>query len=148
MARPQVPAVDGWFTTPTDGSKPQLIGTKCLGCGTYVFPPRDGACPNPSCASTELVATPLSSRGRIWSYSENHYPPPPPFVAADPFEPYAIAAVEMPAEGLVVIGQVGHGIRAADLKVGMEMELEIDVLCSTDEHDELVWKWIPAGGAS
>ena len=60
----------------------------------------------------------------MWSYTENHYPPPPPYVAADPFEPYALAAVELADEGIVVLGQVAKGVRAADLRVGMEMQLE------------------------
>jgi uncharacterized protein len=144
VSKPRVPAVEGWFAEPTDGTPPHLIGSKCADCGTYVFPPRAGFCPNPSCDGETLEPTPLSRRGRIWSYTENRYAPPPPFVATDPFEPYAIAAVELEHEGLVIIGQVGRSIMAADLKVGMMMEIEIDVLCTTDEHDEMVWKWVPA----
>jgi uncharacterized OB-fold protein len=81
----------------------------------------------------------------VWSYTENRYPPPPPFKAPEPFEPYAIAAVELAEEGLVVLGQVSKGVLAADLKVGMEMELELDVLYRDDEHEHLVWTWAPAG---
>ena len=144
-SRTAVPAVDGWFTT-TD--PPKLIGGRCPACGTYVFPPRAGACPNPDCSSDELVATELSSRGRVWSYTENRYAPPPPFEACDPFEPYAIAAVELAGEGLVVLGQVAKGVLAADLRIGMEMQLELDVLRRDDEHDYLVWAWAPAAPAS
>ena len=64
----------------------------------------------------------------MWSYTENHYAPPPPYVAAEPFEPYALAAVELADEGIVVLGQVAKGVRAAELKVGMEMQLELDTL--------------------
>ncbi len=113
-------------------------------CGTYVFPPRSGACPNPDCSSDELVPTELSSRGRVWSYTENRYAPPPPFEASDPFEPYAIAAVELADEGLVVLGQVARGVLAADLRIGMEMQLELGVLRRDDEHDYLVYVWAPA----
>ena len=77
---------------------------------------------------TRSSPTPLSRRGRVWSYTENHYAPPPPYVAADPFEPYALAAVELDDEGIVVLGQVAKGVRAADLRVGMEMQLELDML--------------------
>ena len=58
LQRTQVPAVEGWFTT---GDSPHLIGAKCTGCGTYVFPPRSGSCPNPDCDSTELAAAPLAA---------------------------------------------------------------------------------------
>ena len=70
-----VPAIDGWFTT---DAEPHLIGARCPECGTYVFPPREGTCPNPACTSETLDPTPLSRRGRVWSYTENHYAPPPP----------------------------------------------------------------------
>ena len=48
----------------------------------------------------------LSRRGRIWSYTDARYQPPPPYVAADPYVPFCLAAVELAAEKLVVMGQV------------------------------------------
>jgi uncharacterized protein len=135
------PAIEGWFSVPTDGTAPHLIGARCPGCGTYVFPPRPTGCPNPACDNDPLDQVPLSRRGRVWSYTENRYAPPPPFVASDPFEPYALAAVELEAEGLVVLGQVARGVLAEDLKVGMAMQLEIDVL---DNTDTLIYVWAPA----
>ena len=146
-----VPAVQGWFTTPADGDteQPHLIGAKCVECATYVFPPRATGCPNPHCASDVLEPTPLSRRGKVWSYTENQYAPPKPFRAPDPFEPYALAAVELDAEGLVMLGQVAKGVLAADLKVGMDMQVEIGTLYSdTDDDgnvvDHLVYMWAPA----
>ena len=134
--------IDGWFTM--DADAPTLIGSKCPLCGTYVFPPRDGDCPSPTCGSTTLESTSLSRRGRIWSYTENRYAPPPPYVASDPFEPYALAAVELEAEGLVVLGRVATGVLAADLKVGMQMQLELDVSHRDAEHEYIVYVWAPA----
>jgi uncharacterized OB-fold protein len=114
-----------------------------------VFPPRAGACPNPDCDSDTLDPTELSRRGTIWSYTENHYAPPPPYVAAEPFEPYALAAVELTEEGIVVLGQVAKGVGADELHVGMEMQLEIDALYRDDDHEYLVYVWAPAApGAS
>ena len=143
----RVPIIDGWFSD--DERAPHLIGSKCPLCGTYVFPPRNGDCPSPFCASTTLDPTPLSRRGKVWSYTENQYAPPKPFRAPDPFEPYALAAVELDAEGLVILGQVAKGVLAADLKVGMDMQVEIGTLYSdTDEDgnvvDHLVYMWAPA----
>ncbi len=137
-----VPAVEGWFTT--DPDRPHLIGAKCPQCATVVFPPRGGACPNPACTSEELDPTELSRRGRIWSYTENHYAPPAPYVAAEPFEPYALAAVELDDDGIVVLGQVARGVRADELSVGMEMQLELDTLYRDDEHEYLIYVWAPA----
>jgi uncharacterized OB-fold protein len=140
----RVPVVEGWFTT---DAEPHLIGGRCPVCGTFVFPPREGACPNPTCDSPTVDPTPLSRRGRIWSYTENHYAPPPPYVAAEPFEPYALAAVELEREGIVVLGQVAEGVRAADLSVGMEMELDVGTLSTDDEQEYLVYVWKPTGGS-
>ncbi len=77
----------------------------------------------------------------MWSYTENHYAPPPPYVAADPFVPFALAAVELEAEGIVVLGQVKKGVTAADLEIGMEMELDLDTLYADTEHEYLVYVW-------
>jgi uncharacterized OB-fold protein len=138
----RVPAVEGWFTI--DPREPHLIGARCPACTTIVFPPRGGGCPNPECDSDTLEPTELSRRGRVWSYTENHYAPPPPYVAGDPFEPYALAAVELDDDGLVVLGQVARGVSAADLRVGMAMQLEVDTLYRDDDHEYLVYVWAPA----
>jgi uncharacterized OB-fold protein len=118
----QLPAIDGWFAY-DDAGQTHLIAGKCAQCGTYVFPPRANNCPNPACDGDDLDQVPLSRRGKVWSYTENRYPPPAPYPASDAFEPFAIAAVELADEGLIILGKVVDGTLAADLKVGMEMEL-------------------------
>lgn len=128
------PAVDGWFTT---GDAPALIGTRCASCGTFHFPPESFFCRNPVCAGSALEPVELSRRGTMWSYTVNHYAPPPPYASPDPFEPYAVAAVELSAERIVVLGQVAGSIDA--LRVGGEVELVVEPL--TD--GPLVWKWRP-----
>jgi uncharacterized protein len=136
----RVPAVEGWFTT---DDEPRLIGSKCAVCGTYFFPRRTGYCNNPECGSSDIADTLLSNRGRVWSYTENHYAPPPPFIPAQPFTPYAIAAVELEAEKLVVLGQVVGTWHAADLQVGQELTLVLDTLYEDDDNVYLIWKWSP-----
>ena len=100
------PAIDGWWAS-NDSGVPHLVGAKCPQCGTYVFPPRANNCPNPACAADELEPVALSRRGTLWSYTENHYAPPPPYPAADPFTPFAVAAVQLDAEGIIVLPHVG-----------------------------------------
>ncbi len=129
------PAIEGWFA---DESEPHLIGSRCGDCGSYAFPPGRISCPNPACGSEDLEDVALSRRGRVWSWTVNHYAPPPPYVAADPFVPFAIAAVELPEERLVVLGQVDGD--ASSLSIGAEMELVVGDL--TD--GESIWKWRPA----
>ena len=129
------PAIEGWFSTDEAGL-PHLVGAKCPQCGTYVFPPRENNCPSPACNGDVLEPVALSRRGKIWSYTENRYSPPAPYPASDPFEPFAIAAVELADEGLIVLGKVVEGTLAADLKVGMEMELTTVTLYTDDEGVE------------
>jgi uncharacterized protein len=132
------PAVEGWFTT---GPEPALVGSRCTTCATVYFPPlgERGFCRNPACDGESFASTELGRRGRIWSYTDAQYQPPAPYVAAtDPYEPFALAAVELP-EGLVVLGQVAQGYGVADLRVGAEVELVVETL-----HDELsIWRWKP-----
>jgi uncharacterized OB-fold protein len=139
----RVPAVDGWFTYDTDA--PALLGSRCTSCGNVAFPKEVSHCRNPHCAGTEFAETELSRTGTVWSYTDACYQPPKPYVAADPYVPFAIAAVELAAEQLVVMGQVVPGVTVDDLSVGTEMELVVDTLYEDDEHEYLVWKWQPTG---
>jgi uncharacterized OB-fold protein len=140
--KPRVPAVEGWFRP----DPPALLGSRCRECGTYAFPREAMFCRNPACAGTEFEEVALSTRGRIWSYTDARYTPPAPYVAADPYEPFCLAAVELDAEKLVVMGQVRAGVAVEDLAVGDEVELVVDTLYEDDEHEYLVWKWQPIGG--
>jgi uncharacterized OB-fold protein len=135
------PAAAGWFTA--DERAPRLLGSRCKACDTYAFPKETYFCRNPRCASSELEEVPLSSQGRLWSFTNNCYAPPPPYVAADPFVPYAIAAVELEREHMVVLGQVESGTDVAQLEVGMPMELCVGKLYEDAEHEFVTWKWRP-----
>ena len=124
-------------------SKPHLIGTQCEACETYFFPKQTDFCKNPQCESTEFREVELSRTGQIWSYTSASYKPPAPFVAPEPFEPYAIAAVQLEKEQMVVLGQVVTGVGVEDLKVGMSMELVLETLHETEEDTKVTWKWQP-----
>ena len=143
--KPRVAAVEGWFTL--DDRAPALLGSRCAGCGNYAFPRATSFCANPHCDSTEFAEVPLSRRGTVWSYTDARYQPPPPYVAADPYQPFAIAAVELAAEHLVVMGQVVPGVTVDELAVGTEVELVLDPLYEDDDRVHLVWKWRPVGAA-
>jgi uncharacterized OB-fold protein len=138
------PAIEGWFTL--DETAPSLIGSRCTVCRTYVFPPATLACPNPDCDSGSFDSVELSRRGRIWSYTDARYQPPPPYVAADPFEPFCLAAVELAEERLVVLGQIVPGFTVDDLRVGMEVELVLAPMHAANTagaEDLVIWKWRP-----
>jgi uncharacterized OB-fold protein len=133
----RIPAVEGWFTM--DEAEPRLLGNRCTWCGTVFFPKASFACRNPACDGTEFEEVPLSRRGRVWSYTTNHYAPPAPYVSPDPFEPYSVAAVELNEEKLVVLGQVEGA--AESLRIGAEVELVLSTLFADDEGEHVVWKW-------
>ena len=139
--KPLAPAIEGWHTM---NAKPHLIGTQCKECGTYFFPKQTHFCKNPACESTDFEEVELSRTGQIWSYTNACYKPPAPFVAKDPHEPYAIAAVQLEKEQMVVLGQVVSGLTVEDLKVGMPMELVLETLHETEEDTKVTWKWQPA----
>ena len=140
--KPLAPAIDGWHTMEV---KPHLIGTQCKHCGTYFFPKNHDYCRNPACDSTEFDEVELSRTGHVWSYTNACYKPPEPFVAAEPFEPYAIAAVELDDEKMVVLGQMADGINVDQLEAGLEVEVVLDTLYEDDDNEYLVWKWRPTG---
>ena len=87
----------------------------------------------------------LSRSGKIWSYTNACYKPPAPFVAEEPFEPYAIAAVELEKEQMIILGQVVKGVGTESLKVGQEVELVLEPLFEDDESVKITWKWKPQG---
>jgi uncharacterized OB-fold protein len=144
MAKPQVPAIEGWFTT--DPQRPHLLGSRCKKCKSYFFPKEALFCRNPGCASGDFEEVPLSRTGKIWSFTTNHYAPPAPYVSPDPFVPYTVAAVQLAEEKMVVLGQLAAGVDPKSLRVGMDVELVLDTLYADEASEYLVWKWKPVNG--
>jgi uncharacterized OB-fold protein len=136
-----VPAVEGWFEL---SEHPRLLGTRCKRCKTYFFPKETTFCRNPVCDSSDFEEIALSPTGKLWSFTNNCYAPPAPYVAPDPFVPYVVAAVELDTEKMVVLGQVVPGVKIEDLHAGMKMELALDTLFEDADKRYVVWKWRPA----
>jgi len=139
MPATQVPAIAGWFTT---DDQPHLLGTRCTTCGTVFFPRAEGFCRNPSCRGREFEETALARTGTVWSYTDAQYQPPPPYVAAtDPYVPFALAAVELSDEHLIVLGQLADGTTVDDVKVGDTVELVVEPLYEIDGVEHLIYRW-------
>ena len=137
----RVPALgaEGWFTE-EDGAA--LLGSRCTACGTVAFPKLTYACNNPACSSRDLTEARLASTGTVWSYTDLRYQPPPPFVpTTEPYEPFALLAVELDDGGLVVLGQGVAGLSVTDLHVGARVELVVDTLFEDEEQTHTIWKW-------
>ena len=124
----------------SDG-KPSLIVTHCKSCGDYFFP-KTFTCYNPKCKGKEVEDVFLSRKGKVSSYTVQCYPPPPPYIAGDNFQPIPIVAVEFP-EGINIIGMV-EGCDPKDLKIGMEMELITGALYTNKNQEQIIsWKFKP-----
>ena len=141
MPTTAVPAVEGWFTT---DAEPHLLGTRCTSCGTVFFPKASGFCRNPACRGREFEEVALSRTGTVWSYTDAQYQPPPPYIpAVGAYEPFAIAAVELAAEQMVILGQVAKGYTVDDLTVGGAVELVVEPLYEADGVEHLIYRWKP-----
>ncbi|MFD9908419.1 Zn-ribbon domain-containing OB-fold protein [Streptomyces sp. NPDC059063] len=137
--------VANWFAG--EGDAFRLLGTRCARCAAVFFPREDGFCRNPGCAGGELLEVALSRRGRVWSYTDGRYRPPAPYVSDPelPWQPYTLIAVELAAEGMVVLGQAAPGVTVADLEVGMEVEVVPGVLHEDADATWTTWHWRPLG---
>lgn len=135
------PAIEGWFTTDSDA--PALIGSQCKDCGSYYFPIESTRCRNPHCGGEQLENVELSRTGKVWSVTSASYAPPKPFFADEPFQPFAIVAVELEKEKMVVLGRAKDGIDAKDLKAGDRVEVILERGYTDQEGDKLIWKFQP-----
>lgn len=138
----KVPIVEGLFTWPSD--KPALIAARCKKCGAIIFP-KAAYCPNPDCEKdpNNMEVIELSRRGKLWSWTIQYYPPPPPF-KMEPFKPYAIGLVDLP-EGVRVLGML---TTTENLRCDMEVELTVGKLYEDEENEYITWMWKPVEESS
>ena len=133
----RVHVVDGLFIE-TEGG-PRLLGSRCAACGTHYFP-RVARCTAPSCRSTNVSGVELGPRGTLFSYTVQHYAPPPPFRYEGTFAPYAVGLVEL-EEGLRVVGMMKLDDLTA-MRLGMPVELTVDRMGIDEQGREVItWKF-------
>ena len=132
-----IPIREGLFKVPSEsGEKPYLFGSRCKVCAQMSFPPRK-VCSK--CFSEEMESIPLSSRGKLYTYTIIGYPPPG--LAA----PYAIGYVDLP-EGVRVFSIITDWDQKS-LKVGTDVELIIGKLKEDKDGNEiLTYKFRPVKG--
>jgi uncharacterized OB-fold protein len=139
-SKTKVPAVEGWFTM---SDEPALLASRGVETGSYFFPKNLAFSRNPSAPSEALTEVELSRRGKVWSWSTNHYQPPAPYVAPDPFVPYTVLAVELEHEQMIVLGPLVPDADPSTLQAGTEVELTLGTLYEDDDHEYVIWQWKP-----
>ena len=141
-----VPIAEGLFTWPAP--RPHLLGSRCSDCGTHAFPAQ-ASCPR--CCSEDVERIELASRGTLWSFTIQGFPPKsPPYLGpdADPavFRPYGVGYVELP--GQVRVEARLHAERPEDLRIGMPMELVIEPFRRDDQgRDVMIYAFRPVAEA-
>lgn len=114
----------GYWAAAADG---RLVADRCSDCGSLAPYPR-GFCPE--CWSGSVVAEELSGRATLYTYSEVHANPMPPF---KDLVPYVAAIVDL-EEGLRVVTRLVD-VPADQLEIGMALQATFEVV---DEGEGLV----------
>lgn len=134
MSVERVPVDPTLFTWPDEA--PRLLGSECRDCGTIVFPAQTSC---PACCSDQIVQRRLGTRGRLWTWTIQSFPPKPPFAGPatpEAFRPYGVGYVELPGETRVETPlTVGD---PEQLCIGMEMELTFVPLNTDAEGREVM----------
>jgi uncharacterized OB-fold protein len=126
----RIPIEPGYFTLPEDGAPPRLLGSRCPACGEHFFPRRVvcARCLAEGCDDVEL-----GPKGRLHTWT---YVYVPLFAKRDgSVGSYGVGQVDLPEGPRVQAILVGG---PDDFRIGMELELDLETLRTTDEGDEVV----------
>lgn len=134
MSAERVPVDPALFTWPDEA--PRLLGSECHDCGTIVFPAQTSC---PACCSDRVAQRRLGTRGRLWTWTIQSFPPKLPYAGPatpDRFRPYGVGYVELPGETRVEAPLTVAD--SAQLAIGMEMELTFVPLTTDAAGREVV----------
>ncbi len=115
--------------------RPYLIGGKCASCQAVFFP-KQSICPR--CTGQRIEETPLSRKGKLYTYTEVFQKPPD----YDGPIPYLIGRILLP-EGVFVLAQLKA--KKEDLKIDMDMVLVVESIYCDESGKEIIgYKFMPA----
>lgn len=129
----KVPALPDLFDWTEDGVR--LQSAKCDTCGTHFFP-ASHAQHRPGCSREGVNNVLLNKRGKLATYTIQHYMCPPPFKTTGDITPYGLAMVDFP-EGISVAGIIVESDLNA-LKIGLPMETTTFTLYKDPEGNDVV----------
>lgn len=129
-AKKQLPIRPGYFELPSSpGEETRLVGALCRPCSEYFFPARSVCL---RCGREGLEPVALSSRGKVWTFTVVHMPPPGSLVTA----PYVVAVVELPEGPLVPT--VLTGCDPSAVRIGMEAEMYVEKVGEDENGNQLM----------
>ncbi len=122
---------DGFFTIPDDATEaPRLLGSRCQRCGE-VFYPRRRVCAK--CLHEGTDDLELGPRGTLYTWTYVHVPL---FAKRNAkVSAYGVGQIDLPEGPRVQAILVGG---PDDFHIGMELELELEVLGEDKAGDDIV----------
>ena len=121
---------------------PRLIGMRCKDCENYVFPYQEGCS---RCTSTNVESVRLGTKGRLWAWTIQGFPPkaPPYLGEVNPkkFEAYGVGYIEI--DGQLKVESRLTESDPTKLEVGMPMQLTTIALCEEDGRDLVTYAFEP-----
>lgn len=130
--KPRVPIEPGFFTIPEDpATPPRLLGSRCRACGEHFFPRRQVCARCLNDGTEDLL---LSNRGTLYTWTYVHFPL---FGAkrAEHAGGYGVGQVDLPEGPRVMAVLQGE---PGDFRIGMQMEMELEMLRENKEGAEVV----------
>lgn len=131
----KIPRLPELFSWTDDGVR--IRSAKCHDCGTYFFPEYH-AQHRPDCPRENVEKVLLSNKGKLNTYTIQHFMCPPPFKTDGDIAPYGLGLVEFP-EGICVAGLIVE-TDLESLSLGQEMET-VDYVMYKDEEGNDVATW-------
>ena len=115
----------------------RLLAGRHRSSGQLVFPPPADQ------ESFETVELP--SRGILWSYTVQRFPPKsPPYRGEEPFAPFAVGYIELP--GALIVESRLVDIPFDRLRVGLPMELTTFALRTDEQGKVMMFAFRPQPG--
>ena len=130
MQKALAPDISTW---PQDS--PQLVGSRCDGCGATTFPVQQRC---PKCSRGDMSEVLLPRRGTLVAWTTQGFPPGAPYKGATgrDFVPFGVGLVQLD-DVIRVEGRLTEN-DPAKLAFGMDVELTMVPFTTDENGDEIV----------
>jgi uncharacterized OB-fold protein len=128
MQKALAPEISTW-----PDADPQLIGSRCGGCGATTFPIQQRC---PKCSVGEMSELPLPRRGTLVAWTTQGFPPGAPYKGpvGKNFVPFGVGLVQLD-DVIRVEGRLTEN-DPAKLEFGMQVELTMVPFATDADGDE------------